>query len=71
MERTNAPQYDVWKSDYQLFQKQSIPQCYNMCARTDIDVVLLPEMECTFKCLITYRQAYKELMKHEQALKKG
>jgi hypothetical protein len=41
-----------------LFNRMAVSSCFNQCARTDIDTVFLNEMECTYKCLITYKQAF-------------
>ena len=40
-----------------LFNKMALPACFNQCAKTDIDIVYLNEMECTYKCMITYKQS--------------
>ncbi len=41
-----------------LFNKMVIPACFRQCAKTDIDIVFLNEMECAYKCMITYKQAF-------------
>ena len=41
-----------------LFNRMVIPSCFNQCAKTDIDIVFLNEVECTYKCIITYKQAF-------------
>ena len=41
-----------------LFNKMAYGACFNQCSQTDIDLVFKEEMECTYKCVITYRQAY-------------
>ena len=41
-----------------LFNKMVIPSCFQQCAKTDVDIVFLNEMECTYKCIITYKQAF-------------
>jgi hypothetical protein len=38
-----------------------VPACFQQCAKTDIDIVFLNEMECAYKCMITYKQAYRYL----------
>ena len=35
-----------------------VPACFNQCARTDVDIVFMNEMECAYKCMITYKQAF-------------
>lgn len=47
-----------------LFNRKALPACFKQCSRTDIDIVFLNEMECTYKCMITY----KESLKHLQSL---
>ena len=46
-----------------LFNRMVIPACYNKCANTDVDIVFMNEMECTYKCIITYKQAFT-ILKH-------
>lgn len=41
-----------------LFSRLVVPACFRQCAKTDIDIVFLNEMECAYKCVITYKQAY-------------
>lgn len=41
-----------------LFNRMVVPACFNQCAKTDVDIVFLNEMECTYKCVITYKQAF-------------
>ena len=40
-----------------LFEKMTLPACFNQCAKTDVDIVFMNEMECTYKCMITYKQS--------------
>lgn len=40
-----------------LFNRLTVGACFKQCARTDIDIVSMNEMECTYKCMITYKQA--------------
>jgi len=40
-----------------LFNKMALPACFNQCAKTDVDIVFMNEMECTYKCMITYKQS--------------
>ena len=40
-----------------LFNRMVVPACFNQCARTDVDIVFLNEMECAYKCMITYKQS--------------
>ena len=45
----------------ELFNKMVIPACFNQCSKTDVDIVFLSEMECAYKCMITYKQAFKNI----------
>ena len=38
-----------------LFNRMTLPACFKQCSRTDIDLVFYNEMECTYKCMITYK----------------
>jgi hypothetical protein len=38
-----------------LFNRMVMPACFNQCARTDVDIVFMNEMECAYKCAITYK----------------
>ena len=40
-----------------LFNKLTPAACFNQCAQTDVDIVYINEMECTYKCIITYKQS--------------
>jgi hypothetical protein len=40
-----------------LFNRMALGACYKQCAKTDIDIVSMNEMECTYKCMITYKQS--------------
>jgi len=40
-----------------LFNRMVVPACFNQCARTDVDIVFMNEMECAYKCMITYKQS--------------
>ncbi len=42
-----------------LFNRLVVPACFRQCAKTDVDIVFLNEMECAYKCVITYKQAYQ------------
>ncbi len=44
-----------------LFNRLVVPACFRQCAKTDVDIVFLNEMECAYKCVITYKQAYTHL----------
>lgn len=44
-----------------LFNRMALPACFQQCSRTDIDIVFMNEMECTYKCVITYKQAFQML----------
>ncbi len=41
-----------------LFNRLVVPACFRQCAKSDVDIVFLNEMECAYKCVITYKQAY-------------
>ncbi len=41
-----------------LFNRMTIGACFNQCARTDVDIVFLNELECTYKCVITYKDTF-------------
>jgi hypothetical protein len=49
------------KANADLFNRMVVPACFRQCAKTDVDIVFLNEMECTYKCIITYKQAYQVL----------
>jgi len=42
----------------ELFGMMAYPACFKQCARTDVDILFKGEMECTYKCVITYKQAF-------------
>eukprot|EP00347_Sterkiella_histriomuscorum_P000951 403373903 len=44
-----------------LFNRMVVPSCFKQCSRTDIDIVFLNEMECAYKCMITYKQALQHV----------
>ena len=48
-------------SNPDLFSRLVVPACFRQCAKTDVDIVFLNEMECAYKCVITYKQAYQVL----------
>lgn len=41
-----------------LYNRMVVPACFKQCARTDVDIVFMNEMECTYKCIITYKQSF-------------
>ena len=41
-----------------LFNRMVVPACFKQCSKTDVDIVFLNEMECAYKCVITYKQAF-------------
>ncbi len=45
----------------ELFEKMVQPACFNQCSKKDIDIVFLNEVECMYKCMITYKQTFKYL----------
>ena len=44
-----------------LFKRLTLPACFKQCARTDIDIAFLNEVECTYKCMITYKDTLRLL----------
>lgn len=44
-----------------LFNRMVVPACFKQCSKTDIDIVFLNEMECAYKCMITYKQAFTHM----------
>ncbi|CAI2385231.1 unnamed protein product [Moneuplotes crassus] len=58
---SNGPDKDEFngvKLNQSLFDKMVEPVCFDQCAKTDVDILFLNEMECTYKCMITYKQAF-------------
>ena len=49
------------KLNQSLFDKMVEPVCFEKCAQTDVDIVFINEMECTYKCMILYKQAFNHL----------
>jgi hypothetical protein len=47
------------KTNDDLFQRMALPACFKQCSRTDIDIVFMDEMECTYKCMITYKDTLR------------
>ena len=45
-----------------LAKKMILPACFKQCSRTDVDIVFDNEMNCMYKCMITYKDSIK-LMK--------
>ena len=45
------------KLNEDLFNRMATSACFNQCARTDVDIVFLNELECVYKCMITYKQS--------------
>ena len=43
----------------QLFNRMVQPACYQQCSRTDIDIVFANEVECMYKCMITYKDSLR------------
>ncbi|CDW85235.1 UNKNOWN [Stylonychia lemnae] len=58
---TSQNDYKDISLNQDLFNRMVVPACFQQCARTDIDVVFLNEMECSYKCMITYKQAFHHL----------
>jgi hypothetical protein len=44
-----------------LFNRMVVPACFRQCSRTDVDIVFLNEMECAYKCIITYKQSFAHI----------
>ena len=51
-----------------LFNRMTVSACFSQCARTDIDAVFLNEMECTYKCMITYKEAFSLVKNLDQTM---
>lgn len=58
---TASNEYKGINSNTDLFNRLVVPACFRQCAKTDVDIVFLNEMECAYKCVITYKQAYQVL----------
>ena len=56
---TGSNEFSKISHNNDLFNKLVIPACFQQCAKTDVDIVFLNEMECSYKCMITYKQAYR------------
>ena len=56
---TSANEFKNIAPNNDLFNRMVVPACFRQCAKTDVDIVFLNEMECAYKCVITYKQAYK------------
>lgn len=57
----NSASQNEYKSinlNQDLFNRMVVPACFKQCSRTDVDIVFLNEMECSYKCMITYKQAF-------------
>ena len=61
---TGQNEYKNINLNVDLFNRMVVPSCFKQCSRTDIDIVFLNEMECTYKCIITNKQA----LQHVRAL---
>ena len=62
----NRKDVEAVKLNRDLFNRMAFPACFNQCSKTDVDIVFLNEMECTYKCLITYKQAFSVLKDAEK-----
>ena len=58
---TSSTEFKNIQANSDLFNRLVVPACFRQCAKTDIDIVFLNEMECSYKCMITYKQAYQVL----------
>ncbi len=56
---TSSNEYKNINNNSDLFNRLVVPACFRQCAKTDVDIVFLNEMECAYKCVITYKQAYQ------------
>ena len=54
------------KTNSDLFNKMALAACFKQCARTDVDVVFMPELEQTYKCMITYKQSLRLIKELDQ-----
>jgi hypothetical protein len=55
---TSSQEYKDIKLNRDLFNNMVVPACFTQCAKTDVDIVFMNEMECSYKCMITYKQAF-------------
>ena len=58
---TSSSEFKNINGNTELFNRLVVPACFQQCAKTDVDIVFLNEMECAYKCMITYKQAYQVL----------
>jgi hypothetical protein len=63
---TASSEFKNINSNNDLFSRMVVPACFRQCAKTDVDIVFLNEMECAYKCVITYKQAYQVLQDLEK-----
>lgn len=63
---TSSNEFKNINLNQDLFNKMIVPACFKQCSRTDIDIVFLNEMECSYKCMITYKQAFVHLRDLDQ-----
>ena len=56
-----SQEYKQIRTNNDLFDRMTLPACFKQCSRQDIDIVFMNEMECTYKCMITYKQALRKL----------
>ena len=49
------------RTNDKLFNRMVLPACFKQCSRTDIDIAFLNEVECTYKCMITYKDTLRML----------
>ena len=54
---SSSTDYKEVRLNADLFNRMAVSACFKQCAKTDIDIVSMNEMECTYKCMITYKQA--------------
>ena len=45
----DSDQFNSVRLNQSLFDKMVEPVCFEQCAKTDVDIVFLNEMECTYK----------------------
>ena len=61
----STKEYKDIKVNNDLFDRLTLPACFKQCSRTDIDLVFMNELECTYKCMITYKHALRHLQNEE------
>ena len=57
----SAKEFKDIRNNEELFKRMTLPACFKQCSRTDIDIAFLNEVECTYKCMITYKDTLRML----------